>query len=430
MGPGARKRKYRPGFAILRALRHRNYRLFFGGQSLSVIGTWLQIVAMSWLVYRLSESAFLLGVIGFCGQLPNLLLAPVAGALADRWQRRRILLTTQSLSMLQAFTLATLVFTDWIAVWQIVPLSIFQGCVNAFDIPARQSLLVDIIEDRNDLGNAIALNSSMVNGARLIGPAVAGVLIAIVGEALCFLLNGISYLAVLTALYVMRPTPHSGVGRPAPLFESIRDGFRYVSGFPPVRVLLLLLALISIMGMPYTVLMPIFASTVLSGGPHTLGFLMASAGIGALCAALYLASRSTVLGLGRLLVLSSSIFGIALVAFSYSKALWLSVPLLAAVGFGMLMSLAGCNTIIQTIVDDDKRGRVMSFYTMAFMGMTPWGSLLAGTLASRIGAPATVRLGGLACIIGAALFASRLPRLREMIRPIYRAKGILPPLEE
>jgi MFS family permease len=411
---------------LTRALRHRDFRLFFTGQSISLIGTWMQIIAMSWLVYRLSGSPFVLGLVGFCGQLPSLLLSPLAGVLADRWPRKRILLVTQTASMLQALTIAALVFSKLVAVWQIILLSIVLGCVNAFDIPARQSLLVDMVKDRADLGNAIALNSSMVNGARLVGPAIAGVLIGWVGEGTCFLLNGLSYLAVLAALIAMRPTQHAKVDGHPEVWTSLKEGFAYVSGFAPVRTILLLLALVSLMGMPYSVLMPVFAERVLHGGPHTYGFLMSSAGVGALGGAVYLASRANVLGMGRILVIATSLFGTGLVAFSFSTHLAFSMACLVVSGCGMIISLAGSNTILQTIVDDDKRGRLMSFYTMSFMGMVPLGSFMSGALASHFGAPITVRLGGCACVIGSMLFASRLGHIRELIRPIYREKGILP----
>ncbi|MBX7255232.1 MAG: MFS transporter [Candidatus Hydrogenedentes bacterium] len=410
----------------LRALRYRDFRLFFVGQTISLVGTWMQIIAMSWLVYRLTNSPFMLGLVGFCGQIPSMFVAPFAGVLADRWERRKILVATQTLSMIQALAIASLVLTGWISVWQLIPLSVFLGCINAFDIPARQSLFVEMVEDRNDLGNAIALNSSMVNGARLIGPSVAGILIAIVGEGVCFLINGISFLAVIGALLAMRPSPRRHVTEHPPVLASLKEGFTYAFGFSPVRSVLLLLALVSVVGVPYSVLMPIFAEKILHGGPHTLGFLMGTAGFGALAGAIYLASRPTVHGLGRILVMAVTLFGVGLVAFSFSTNVWVSMLLLLTTGFGMLIGLAGCNTILQTIVDDDKRGRIMSFYTMAFMGMTPWGNLLAGGLASRFGAPLTVRMGGIACILGALIFATRLPRIRELVRPIYASKNILP----
>ena len=423
---GSERLKNLGNVRAMRALRYRDFRLFFVGQTISLVGTWMQIIAMSWLVYRLTGSPFILGLVGFCGQVPSMFVAPFAGVLADRWPRRRILVATQTLSMLQALAISALVFSDLVAVWHLVLLSITLGCINAFDIPARQSLFVEIVEDRDDLGNAIALNSSMVNGARLIGPSVAGILIATVGEGLCFLINGVSFVPVVIALLAMNPSRREFSGVHPPVLASLKEGFNYAFGFAPVRWILMLLALISVVGVPYSVLMPVFATKILHGGSHTLGFLMGSAGFGALAGALYLASRPSAAGLGRILVLTTSLFGVSLVVFSYSTLFWASMAILLAAGFGMLISLAGCNTILQTIVDDDKRGRIMSFYTMAFMGMTPWGNLLAGTLASRLGAPMTVRLGGIACIIGALIFATRLKRIRALIHPVYAGKEVLP----
>ncbi len=413
--------------AALRALRYRNFRLFFLGQSISLIGTWMQIVAMSWLVYRLTGSALMLGVIGFCGQLPTLIITPIAGVLADRWVRRTMLIVTQTLAMIQALLVATLVLTGVAAVWQLIPLAIFLGCVNAFDVPTRQSLFADMVEDRDLLSNAIALNSTIVNSARLIGPTIAGLVIGVAGEGICFLVNGLSYIAVIAALAAMATTPHHAGREHDSILASLREGFRYAFGFPPVRAILMLLAVISLMGMPYSVLMPVFAEKILHGGPHTLGFLMGAAGFGALAGAAYLASRASVFGLGRRVAAAAGLFGVGLIAFSLSRVTWLSIGCLAVVGFGMLISLAGCNTILQSIVDDDKRGRLMSFYTMSFMGVIPFGSLLAGTLANRIGAPATVGMGGVVCIVAATVFATRLRAMRELIRPIYTEKRIYPP---
>lgn len=410
---------------IFRALRHRNFRLFFIGQSISLIGTWMQIVAMGWLVFDLTKSALMLGVIGFCGQFPSLIIPPLAGVVADRWNRHRLLIVTQTLAMTQAFIVAGLVLTHVVKVWHLFPLSIFLGCVNAFDLPARQSLYVDMIEDRNDLSNAIALNSSMVNGARLIGPTIAGLLIASLGEGMCFLLNAISYLAVLAALLLMHPIARKRTGRVLGLWEGIREGYAYVAGFAPVRALLLLIALVSLMGMPYSVLMPIFATRILGGKALTLGFLMASSGLGALGGAVFLASRKTVLGLGRAIAVAAFLFGFGLVVFALSRFLLLSMAALVVTGFGMILVLAASNTILQTLVDDDKRGRVMAYFTMAFMGMVPFGSLLAGVLGDRIGAPRTVLVGGVCCIAGALVFAGKLPALRQLARPVYVSKGII-----
>jgi MFS family permease len=410
---------------ILRALRHRNYRLFFSGQGISLIGTWMQQIAMSWLVYRLTHSAFLLGVVGFSSRIPTFVFASFAGVLADRWNRHRALVVTQTLSTIQALILAALVLTGMISIWHVILLSVSLGFINALDIPIRQSFVIDMIERREDLGNAIALNSSLVNGARLIGPSIAGMLIATLGEGICFLLNGISFFAVIIALLAMRIKPDRREKQNPNVLRGLREGFSYAFGFAPIRFILLLLALVSLMGMPYMVLMPIFAGKILHGGPRTFGFLLAASGLGALIGALYLASRRSVVGLGRIIVVASGIFGIGLIVFSLSRVLWLSLLSMLLVGFGMMIQMASSNTVLQTIVEEDKRGRIMSFYTMAFMGMVPFGNLLGGGLASLIGAPNTIMFGGASCILGALLFARKLPLLREMVRPIYVRMGIV-----
>lgn len=423
-------RAARPVPALGRALRHRNYRLFFSGQSISLIGTWLTRVATAWLVYRLTHSAFVLGMVGFAGQLPTFLLAPFAGVWVDRLNRHRVLVVTQALAALQSAALAVLTLAGVITVRDILLLSAFQGVINAVDMPARQSFVVQMVEDRADLPNAIALNSSMFNGARLIGPTVAGVLIAWVGEGWCFLLDAVSYLAVIGSLLAMHVPARVGLRSAGRVLHDLGEGFRYVAGSSPIRSVLLLLAVSGLFGMPYTVLMPIFAGQVLHGGPHTLGFLMAAAGLGAFAGALYMASRTSVLGLGRLIALMSGLFGVALIAFSRSPFLWLSLPLLAVVGASMMVQTASTNTIVQTIVDEDKRGRVMSYYAMAFFGSAPLGSLFAGSLASRIGVPDTILIGGVACVIGSALFHRNLPALRRAVRPVYQRLGILPEIAE
>lgn len=412
---------------LLRALAHRNYRLFFGGQSLSLVGTWITRIATSWLVYRLTGSELLLGVVGFAGQIPALLLAPFAGVLVDRWDRHRILVVTQILSMLQSGGLAVLALTGRITVGQIIALQIAQGVINAFDMPARQAFLVQMVGDRRDLPNAIALNSTMVNGSRVLGPSIGGVLIAAVGEGWCFAIDAVSYLAVIVSLLAMRLTRVPRTPTTTRVVEELRDGFRYVRGFAPIGSALLLLALVSTMGMPYSVLMPVFAAQVLHGDAHTLGFLLTASGCGALAGALYLASRRSVLGLGRVIIIATITFGVSLVAFALSRWLTLSLVILPVVGAGFMVQMASTNTIIQTVVEERFRGRVMAFYAMAFLGSAPIGSLLAGALAERIGAPATVVLGGVACIAGGLWFASRLPALRELIRPIYIERGILAP---
>lgn len=411
----------------LRSLEHRNYRLFFGGQSISLIGTWMTRIATSWLVYRLTGSAVLLGVVSFSGQIPTFLVAPFAGVWVDRWNRHQVLVATQVLAMLQSFALAALALTQ-INIPEIVALSAFQGLINGFDMPGRQSFLVEMVEDRALLGNAIALNSSMVNSARLVGPALAGVVIALWGEGYCFLIDGCSYLAVIASLLAMRNLPARAAAVRTAMTQALREGWSYVAGFAPTRALLLLLALVSLVGMPYTVLMPIFAGRILGGGAHTYGFLMGAAGCGALTAAVALAARKSVRGLTRVVPASAAIFGAGLVGFGLSHWLWLSLPLIFVAGLGMMQQMAATNTILQTVVTEDKRGRVMSYYTMAFVGMAPWGSLLAGGLASRIGAPNTLIITGLCCMGGAAWFAARLDTVRDAIRPIYRQLGIIPEL--
>jgi len=411
---------------IVRALHHRNYRLFFSGQGISLIGTWMQQIAMNWLVYRLTQSAFLLGVVGFSSRIPTFVFASFAGVLADRWNRHRALVATQTLSTIQALILAALVLTGMVSIWHVILLSLSLGFINAFDIPIRQSFVVDMIERREDLGNAIALNSSLVNGARLVGPSIAGILIATLGEGVCFLLNGISFIAVILALLAMRIKKADKKGKQNPnVLRGLREGFSYAFGFAPIRFILLLLALVSLMGMPYMVLMPIFAGKILHGGPRTFGFLLGASGLGALIGALYLASRRSVLGLGRIIVIASGIFGIGLIVFSFSRVFWLSLISMLITGFGMMVQMASCNTVLQTIVEEDKRGRVMSFYTMAFMGMVPFGNLLGGSLGNKIGAPNTVMIGGIACILGSLIFAKKLPSLRKIARPIYVEKGII-----
>ena len=408
----------------LRALRHRNYRLFFGGQGISLIGTWMTRVATGWLVYRLTHSAFLLGLVSFSGQIPILLLGPIAGVWVDRLNRHRVLVVTQALSMLESFALAALALGGVITVLDIILLNLFQGAVNAFDMPARQAFVVEMVQSREDLPNAIALNSSLVNGARLVGPSVAGLLIATVGEGYCFLLDGFSYMAVIASLLAMTLVPwtpriHASVR------SELREGWDYVRGSRPIWSILMLLSLVSLVGMPYTALMPIFAGSILHGGAHTFGFLMGAAGVGALMGAVILASRRSVLGLGRLIAMTAAAFGASLIAFASSRQLWLSLLLLVGTGYSFMQQMASSNTILQTISEEEKRGRVMSFYSMAIQGVAPFGSLIAGAVASRIGAPHTLMIGGLTCMAGAALFAWRLPALRQLVRPIYAQMGIV-----
>jgi MFS family permease len=414
-----------------RALRHRNFRLFFSGQSVSLIGTWMTRIATSWLVYRLTGSALLLGLVGFVGQIPTFLLAPFAGVWVDRLNRRNVLLWTQALAAAQSLALAGLTLSNRVTIHEILVLSAFQGLINAFDMPGRQAFMVQMVEDRRDLGNAIAINSSMVNMARLVGPSLAGVVIAARGEGDCFLIDGLSYFAVIASLLLMRVKPLPGArAAAASMATQLKEGWAYVSGFAPVRTILLLFALTSLMGMPYIVLMPIFAAQVLHGGPHTLGLLMGASGVGALVSALSLAVRKTVLGLGRMIPIAASSFGAGLIVFGFSRVMWLSMLMMLFTGFGMMQGMAASNTIIQTVVPEDRRGRVMSYYTMAFVGMAPFGSLLAGGMAHKLGAPHTVMITGSVVILGAIWFATRLPAIREQIRPIYQAMGILPPTLE
>ena len=411
---------------LIRALRHRNYRLFFGGQGISLVGTWMTRVATAWLVYRLTHSAFLLGLVSFASQIPILVLGSLAGVWVDRLNRHKVLVVTQVLSMLQSFALAALALKHIITVNEVVLLNLFQGAVNAFDMPARQAFVIQMLEDPEDLGNAIALNSSLVNAARLIGPSVAGLIIAAVGEGDCFLIDGFSYVAVIASLLAMIVTPRLTEHKHDSVLSELREGWNYVIGFQPIRSILLLLALISLVGMPYTTLMPIFAGNILRGGAHTLGFMMGAVGVGALFGAITLAARRSVLGLGRIVPMTAAGFGASLIAFSASQQLWLSLLLLVVTGYCFMQQMASSNTILQTIVEDSKRGRVMSFYAISFQGVAPFGSLIAGAVASRIGAPHTLMIGGATCIVGAAIFASQLPLLRQLIRPIYAQIGIIP----
>jgi MFS family permease len=411
--------------SIFRSLQYKNYRLFFYGQSISLIGTWIQRIAVPWMVYNMTGSVFLLGLVGFAGQIPTFILAPFAGVLIDKWDRYKILIVTQILAMVQSLALAFLVFNHSIEVWHVVLLSIVLGCINAFDMPARQSFVIDMIEDKKDLGNAIALNSSMFNSARLIGPSVAGILISVTGEGICFLINGLSYIFVIVFLLKMNITPRQIIAKSEQAFKGFKEGFKYTFGFLPIRSILLLLSLVSLMGMPFTVLVPVFAKTILHGGSHTFGFLMGAMGMGALISAIYMASRKSVRGLETMIPLFAGLFGVGLIVFSFTHLFLISMTLMVVVGLGMIMQTTACNTILQTIVDDDKRGRVMSFYTMAFMGTAPLGSLMAGVLASRIGVPNTLIIGGVTCIIGALLFARKLSKIKTMIYPIYLRLGII-----
>lgn len=414
-------------FTALRALRHRNYRLYFSGQGLSVIGTWVQRIALTWLVYRITNSALLLGIVGFSSQIPILLVTPLAGVFADRLNKHKILLYTQSLSMLQAFVLAILVLFQWIQVWEIILLSLVIGTIDALDMPTRQSFMVEMVgNDREVLGNAIAMNSSMVNTARLIGPAVAGVLIAAFGEGWCFLLNAISYIAVIISLLRMDVVPRKIPVKKKETFKELKEGFQYAFGFPPIKAILLLLALVSFMGTPIRILAPVFVKNFFNGGADLFGFLMGASGLGALSGALFLMNRKSVLGLGKLITFAAGAFAVGLIAFALSHILALSIIFMFVTGLGMMIQLAGSNTLLQTIVEDDKRGRVMSLYAMAFRGMAPFGSLLAGAAAGLIGASMTLVIGGIICLAGSIYFFINLPEMRKLIRPIYMQLGIIP----
>jgi MFS family permease len=374
----------------------------------------------------MTGSTLLLGVVGFAGQIPAFLFSPVAGVLTDRWSRYRVLLTTQIISLIQAAVLAWLCLAGLIQIWEIILLSVILGCVNAFDVPARHSFVIEMVEKKEDLGNGIALNSLMFNGARLIGPSIAGVMLATTSEGVCFLLNAVSYIFVIISLLMMRLQTRVRKKSETLILKELSEGFRYTFGFAPIKHLLILLSISSLLGMSYSVLMPVFAKEVLHGGSHTYGFLMGAAGFGALMGALFLASRESVLKLGRIVPASAILFGAGLIGLSFSRIFPISLALMIFIGLGMMMQAAASNTILQTITDDDKRGRVMSFYTMAIMGTAPFGSLLAGALAKVIGTPGTILAGGLACIVGALFFLRKLPELRKVVRPIYVKMGIIP----
>jgi MFS family permease len=394
---------------LFRTLQSRNYRLFFIGQFISLIGTWIQQIAVSWLVYRMTNSVFLLGLVGFVSQFPTFVITPFAGVWSDRFNRHKILVWTQTLSLIQALVLAILVLSGAITVWQIILLSLFIGCVNAIDMPNRQSFIIYMIDDRNDLGNAIALNSAMFNGSRLIGPFIAGVLIATVGEGICFLINALSYIAVIVAILSMNTDHIKANISKTSVMEELKEGFTYVFGNTRIRAMLILVSLTSIMGVPFIVLMPAFAKDILQGGPHTLGFLMSALGAGALLGAFYLASRTNIKGLQKIINMGAFIFGIGLIGFSFSRSLWISILMVFIAAFGMMVQVASTNTWLQTNVDDNKRGRTMSFYVVSFMGMAPFGSLLAGSVAGFIGVPYTIFTGGTVCILGAIFFWKLFP---------------------
>jgi MFS family permease len=406
----------------LRALRHRNFQLFFGGQLISLIGTWMQSVAQAWLVYSMTKSALLLGSVGFASQIPVFLIAPFGGITADRVNRQRLVIATQTASMILAGILAWLALSGRVQVWHIFVLAATLGVVNAFDIPGRQSFLIDMV-GKEDLMNAIALNSSMFNGARIIGPAIAGILVAKIGEGWCFAANAVSYIAVIAGLLLMHVHCAPRASKHSPI-EDIIEGFRWVNQTRLIRALLLLVGLVSLVAMPYTVLMPVFADEILRGGARELGILMGATGVGALLGALTLASKTGVKGLGRWVAFSCASLGISLFLFSFSRSFWLSVVLLLPAGYSMMLQMACSNTLIQTMVPDQLRGRVMAFYSMMFMGMAPFGAFFGGALAHHIGAPITVAVGGLTCITGAIWFGRALPAMRIETRHLIIAQGL------
>src|SRR5512133_1882510 len=415
---------------IFRSLKYRNYKLFFSGQSISLIGTWMQRIAMPWLVYDMTGSVLLLGIVGFAGQIPAFLLAPVGGVFTDRWNRYHLMVVTQILLMLQAVILAWLALAGIIQVWHIMALSLFLGGVGAFDVPARHSFVIDMVEKKEDLGNAIALNSLMFNGARLIGPSVAGIMLASTSEGVCFMLNAVSYIFVIISLLLMRLHIKETQVKEKRILKELSEGFRYTFGFQPIKHLIILLSVSSLMGMSYSVLMPVFAKEILHGGSNTYGFLMGAAGFGALMGALFLASRRSVLKLGRIVPASAMLFGAGLLGLSLSRVFPVSLVLMIFIGLGMMMQTAASNTILQTITDDDKRGRVMGFYSMAIMGTAPFGSLIAGGLAKIIGTPYTILFVGSATIIGGMYFLKKLPELKKEVLPLYVKMGIIPEMAE
>lgn len=402
---------------LLRALKSKNYRMYFVGLGISFIGTWMQRIAIGWLSYRLTNSEFILGLVGFASLLPSFFVAPVAGVLADRWDRRKMLMITQFLAMAQAGILAVLVATGVVSVVHIMVLGCFLGIINGFDIPIRHSFVVEIVDKRDDLPNAIALNSLLFNGARLVGPVLAGFVISSTGESFCFLLNALSYGVFMTALMIMNVRSKTIDATQHNVFQKFKEGCVYAFGSVEIRSILIVLSVASLMSMPYFILLPVFARDILGGGAHTLGFLMAASGLGAIIGVVFLASRESAFGLETSIAAATVIMSLGLIGFAYSRVMWFSLFMMVVIGYGMMVQLASSNTVLQTIVDDDKRGRIMSFYSMTFLGMTPVGSLFGGWLASHIGAPTAVFIGGISCLIGSLVFVRNIPLLREKIMP-------------
>lgn len=408
-----------------RSLKYRNYRLFFFGQSISLIGTWIQRIAAPWMVYNITGSAFMLGFVGFLGQLPTLLLSPYAGVLSDRMEKKKLLLITQVGLMLQALFLAILFLTNIIEIWHIIVLSILHGVFNSFDVPARQSMVVEMVDNKEDLSNAIALNSTIFNGARLVGPSIAGILIALTGEGICFLINAVSFIFVIASLMMMKLPPQNIADKSQNIISHFKEGYKYTFGFRPIRDVILLLFVINLFAMPFQVLMPVIAKQYLKGSSDTFGILMAATGIGALTGAIYLASRKNALGLAKMIYKAITVFGLGLILFSFSTNIVLSVCLMIITGLGMMLGTASANTVIQILADDDKRGRVMSFYSLAFLGTAPIGSLLSGWLADVIGAANAIMLGGIVILTAGFVYWKDYPNVRKVIEPIYIKMGMI-----
>lgn len=411
----------------LPALRSRNYRLFFAGQGISLIGTWMTQLATVWVVYQITNSALMLGLVGFISQIPSLILTPFGGLVAERFDRRQLLVTTQVMAMIQSLSLAVLTITGLVNIWLLLGLGFFQGIINALDAPTRQTFVKDMIEHPSELSSAIALNSSMVNGARLIGPAVAGIVIAHIGAGYCFLIDGVSYIAVIAGLLLMKLQPQTRYHSDLKPLQSLKEGFDYAFSSVPIRWILILMSVFSLTTMSYSTLMPVVSTKILHGDAHTLGLLLSAAGVGALIGGAYMSTRSSVVGLGVVVAMAPVLCGVGLICFALSQTLWLSIPALVLVGLGSILQISGSNTILQTIVDDDKRGRVLSLFTMSFLGVAPFGNLIAGSLAAEIGVPNTFICNGIICIFMGAIVIRQLPALRQIVRPIYIKKGVFYP---
>jgi MFS family permease len=402
--------------SAFRALSNRDYRLFFFGQGVSLIGTWMQNIAASWLIYKLTDSEFMLGIASFLGLIPVLILSPLAGVFSDRFNRRKILITVQIMSMLQAFAYAAITITGIVQVWQALTLSCILGIINSFEMPVRQAFVVEMVKDRSDLTNAIALNSLIFNASRFIGPAIAGIITAALGPGICFLINGISYIAVISAFLSMNPHSNKIDKTNNNIFSDMKEGLFYCFNFIPIRYLLILVSIISLFGMTFPLLLPVFAVKVFNGGSHTFGILVSSIGAGAFFATIYLAMKKSIEGIGHVMNIAIFALALSLSVFSFNKSLSMAIPILVVAGFSLIVVMASSNMILQTIVEEDKRGRVMSFYVIAFAGTAPIGSLLAGTVSSKIGAPMTLLICGIACFILGTLFFIRLPRVKELIK--------------